>query len=186
MGRLAALMVGCIVVVAACGGDDGASLNEEEQALADLIASEILEDDEGDAPPLSTEQAQCIGDESVAAIGFDRMVEIGLGPDALGAGTDIEDVDVPDAEVDAIVDVYFDCVDVKALFTQGLLETGDVSEDSAECVADGIEDRFVRNALEAGIRGEDFGPEDDPELLQSLLQVLGDCLTPEELVQITG
>ncbi len=186
MQRLAALMVASTLVLVSCGGDGAPSLDENEQALADLIAAQLLEDDEGDAPPLSAEQAQCIGDESVAAIGFERLVEIGLGPDSLEAGTAIEDVDVPDAEVNAIIDVYFDCVDVKAIFTQGLLETGDVSEDSAECVADGIEDRFVRLALEAGIRGEEFGPDDDPELLQSLLRVLGDCLTAEELAEITG
>lgn len=187
MRQLVALVVGSALVVVACGGGDGGpALDGDEQALADLIASEILEDDEGDAPPFTADQAQCIGDESVGAIGFDRLVEVGLGPGALEAGTELQDVDLPDAEVDAIVDVYFDCVDVKALFTEGMLQTGDVSEDSAECVADGIDDRFVRTALEEGIRGEDSSLEEDPELLQSLLRVMTDCLTAEELARISG
>ncbi len=187
MRQLVALVLGSALVLAACGDDDGgSSLSANEQALADLIAAEIIDDDEGDGPPLSSDQAQCIGDRSVAAVGFDRLVEVGLGPDALEGGTSLEDVDLPDAEVDAIVDVYFECVDVKAIFTQGMLESGEVSQDSAECVADGIDERFVRTALEQGIRGEDSSLEDDPELLQSLLRVMTECLTAEELAEISG
>ena len=85
----------------------------------------------------------------------------------------------PQEDVDLFIDVTMKCVDFRSLlvaeFSQG------VSQESAECLADGIPDEFIRVAAEAGIRDEEFALEDDPDLAGEIISLVAACLSPEEL-----
>ena len=179
------------MVAAACGGDDdggGSDLSSGERALADAIADQLLDDPDDDLP-MTRAQAQCISEGMVDDVGLDKLVEIGLSEEAVRAGTGPDDVDVPDEVVNDFVDVMMDCVDMAALMVAGMTEDGDVSEDSAKCLADGIvedyED-FLEQAARSGITGEEFDVGEDARLMVGIMTLMADCFTDEEFTEIMG
>ena len=173
------------VLLGACGGGDG-DLSAEDQRLADAIAAQLTEDDDG--PPVRQAEAQCFGDRTVDKIGADRLDELGLGLAAVQAGTSPSDVDLDDGDVETMLDAFMDCVDFGQLFTDGLLEDagGAVSEGSARCIAEGIDDDFIRSAARGGITGDESSAEPDAEALSEIFGLMADCLSPEELQAVTG
>jgi hypothetical protein len=179
------------LVAASCGDDDGGSdLNSGEQKLADAIAAQMLEDDDstGDMP-MTEADADCVAQGVVSEVGVDRLVEVGLSEDAIRSGTSPEDVDLPDEVIDDFVGVFMDCVDLAEIMVAGMTEDSEISDDSAECLAEGMLDdyeEFLTLAARSGITGEEFEPDDDPDLMAGIIILMSECLTPEELSEVVG
>ena len=173
------------LVLGACGGGD-VDLSADDQRLADAIAGQLTQDDE--SLPVPQAEAQCFGERTVNEMGSDRLAALGLDLAAVEAGTSPSDVDLNDNDTDTLLDAFIGCIDFGDVFTESLLEGADggVSEDSARCIAEGIDDDTIRKAAQAGITGEELSPETDAELLSDILKLMSDCLSPEELLSVTG
>ncbi len=186
MRRALLALVVLVMVAAACGdsGGNGNGGDGDNQALVDAIKAEILETsaDDPDAPVTDAE-ATCVAEGAVDRLGVDGLLELGI--TAEGSESENPFVDATDEQLEAVTDIYLDCIDVRQLM---LNEIGsDVSQESAECVADSVaEGDFLRPVIIGSLRGEDVEFDDDPELAEAFVGIVVECLTPEELVNLGG
>jgi hypothetical protein len=91
-----------------------------------------------------------------------------------------------EAEVDALTDIAFRCVDVDAMMVTELTRSG-ISEDSARCVvAELNKTDFFRTAFAATMAGGSSDSLDDPEGMAVMLAALTECLTAAELGEMMG
>ena len=169
-----------LALLAGCGdSDDGDSSSGDGDAagsdspLAQAIAADIREDEE---MPLSEEDAQCIGAGIVDGVGEDRLAELGITTESLEAEGSIElsEFDLTDDEVDAVVDTFQECTDVRALLAEALSADGTMSAEDAECVVGELPDDLVRAALEAGQTGDE-DPDLEEEFGNQLLDAAAAC-----------
>ena len=181
--------LGCLLALvlfaSACGGDGGSDLSDEEQALADAVAVQLTEDSDDFA---SAEEAECYGEGVVSEMGFERMVELGLDQAAVESGTSPEDVELSDEDIDALLDPMIECIDFAAVFSESLTSGSDVqvSEDSADCIANGISDETIELAARSSLTGEELDADTNQEVLTEMFDLMSDCLTPEEFQAVTG
>ncbi len=82
------------------------------------------------------------------------------------------------------MDLLFDCIDVKAAIIAGMGDTGGVSDDSMNCLVDGMvgSDAF-RDALAADLSGSGAGL-DDSAMAEMIFPLIFECFSPEELAQL--
>ena len=174
------------LVLAACGGgsDDGdggggGGLDNDQQAISDAIYDQILEEDIEDSPFGPTE-ARCFSDGVARDFGVAELVELGLSADDIRSGTEPGDVDLNDSQADRMTDLMVDCVDFKSLFVEEFTAEG-VSQDSAECLADGFDADFIRALAKSELVGGGADPLTDPQLGEDLFSLITTCLSFEEL-----
>lgn len=152
--------------VAACGGGgdgDGAA----DSPLAKALAADMLA--EGDSPVSSEEDANCWAGKVVSEIGEDRLTELGMTETNL---PDIDEMDFTTDEVSTIVDSMFECVDVKAAFAAEF--ESDFGAEAAGCLADGLDEQFVKEIL----LSEMDGSEPSDEFMQNFLDIAAECDIP--------
>ena len=170
-GRLATGLVAAALAIAACGGES------DETSVARALASD-LRSEQAFAADISVEEARCVGDEVVAALGADAARSVGR--DAAGGDEDdpaeadpFELTMLDDDEIDAIGTAMEQCVTgldaiVVDLVAEGILETPDddfpVDEDEATCVGTAVasEIGFTR-LLTLGLAGGDLDGLSDDE-----------------------
>jgi hypothetical protein len=154
--RLGLLSAALILVLAACG-DDGASLNAAEQEFADALAADLIADP--DNPMTSDADASCVAEAIVAEYGTDRLGDLGIAPGALPDMGEFGP-SMSDAEQNAFVDIYFDCVDIKEAMAAGMSEgsEGVFGQAEAECVMDTFDDDTLRQGLLSELDGTDWEP----------------------------
>lgn len=170
-----------VLVAVACGGGDS-GLDDTEQAMADAIAAQMLDD--GDT---TEAEAQCVGEGVVDEMGMDRLIEVGLDRSAVESGTGPDDVELSDEDIDSLLDPMLDCIDFAAVFTESMTSGDDaISEESADCIAAGISDDTIRSAARAGLTGDEFDPVDDQDVLGEVFDLMAECLTSEEFRAVTG
>lgn len=184
--RVAAVVAGLALVVAACGDDDGGGdLSGAEEAVVDAIVAGMTGDPDPENPFADQESARCVAVGIVEDLGIERLAEVGLTADTdqpqevFGALTD--------DEIDGIVDIAFGCVDVEEEMAVMFADEG-VSMDSARCLARELNDTdFFRAAFRAGMTGDDtYDPSTDPEFMTVMLEAFTGCLTAEEMAGIMG
>ncbi len=178
------------LVAAACGGGGSDSASSEGQAYADAVASNFTEPRGGEESPISDDEANCAGTRIVEALGVERLSDAGATPESIRESDSVDDVvpDLTSEEADEIATAIYDCVDVSALFVQGFAASAaedgvTISDDKLECLANNFESsEQLRDAFtQSIITGEDPDFQTDTGLL---LEILGDCFTLEELVEI--
>ena len=98
----------------------------------------------------------------VGEVGEDRLAELGVSADNVNGGQEFDDIDFSDEEIETAGNIMLDCVDIRALMVQGMVESG-ATQDQAECIADAIPEETFRSLLVASLTGtEDVsGPEFD-------------------------
>jgi hypothetical protein len=179
---LLALAVG-VLLLGACGDDDdsgsalgnGGDLSSEEQQIVDELKSGILEDETGLI--LTDAEADCAAVGILRAVGTDRANELSDAPD----GEDNLTADEAEKSAAAMVQ----CADLRPLFVSSFTEAGEISEESAQCLADAISDDDIEAILVAGFTGdEDAAALTD--VTRKITTVMGDCLTDEEFAEIMG
>jgi hypothetical protein len=152
---------------AACGGDDdggGAS-----GPLVDAIAAELLVDNTGAGGELNEEQANCIASGIVSGIGEEQLAEYGITVDNVNP---VDEVGLSEEDAGAVADTFADCVDIRALFLEGMTADGGMPEEAMDCISDALDDETLRSFLIAGFTGGD--PEaalgEDEDLMAALMQ----------------
>ncbi|MDH3729815.1 MAG: hypothetical protein OES13_01630 [Acidimicrobiia bacterium] len=183
MTRLTALLAVMALVALACG-DSGesetAGFSPGEQSLSDAIRDSILEDPEADSP-FGTDEATCVGDEAVKAFGVDGLLELGITVDNADPGDAFEGAS--DEQIDKVIDVTLGCVDFAKAFVDAA--AGDISQESAQCLGDGLEaEGLLRPLVKAGFTDEEFDITDDPESGAKFFELIVGCLSAEELASL--
>lgn len=166
------------------------TLGGGEQAMADQIAADLVAEGGDTGLPLDEASAQCLGSQIVATFGVARLQELDAaagGEGDLGAALEL----MTPEEQAALMEVILNgaggqapCVDVQALITDSLTESG-LSAGSAECVAGALtEGTVLQDLLGSMVTGADGEGEMDPEVMTQMLTVFMTCLTPEELANM--
>ena len=93
-------------------------------------------------------------------------------------------------EAKKVIPVIKKCLDIGALFTQGILQggSGSISEKSAKCLSDALsKTTFIDSALEAAFTGNE-APNigSDPTFSSAMVNAMTTCLTPEEIKKASG
>lgn len=181
MTRFAALSAVLALVTFACG-DSGGGLDSGEQALSDAIRDSILDDPDPDSP-FGTEEATCVGDEAVRAFGVSGLLELGITVDNADPGDAFDGA--TDEQIDKIIDVTLGCVDFAQAFVDAA--AGDISQESAQCLGDGLErEGLLRPLVKAGFQNEEFDITTDPDSAEKFFGLIVDCLSAEELSLLGG
>ncbi len=185
MRRRFVLVLAVGLLVAACGGG-----GEDAAALSDAIADSLMEN-AGDDTTFEREQAECFGDEVVDRMGVDRLVAVGLSVEDIENGADPGSVDLSDEDIDAMTGAITACIDFGQLVVDGLAAEIALSDESASCLVDGINEAdFLGSFAETFFLEDDIA--DDPaaaiegEMMAALFSLLGDCLTADELGGFIG
>lgn len=138
-------------------------------SLAAALADNMMEDSAaGDSPVATREEAECWANGIVDGIGEDRLTELGVTPESVG---ELEDLALTDDEVSTVVDSLFDCADVKQAFADSF--AADFGAEAASCIAEGLDEDLVKQALSASIAGDDSQP--SAEFLEAFTQLASDC-----------
>ncbi len=167
MRKLIAMTVLLAVIAAACGGNGGVDVGDSP--LAQAMAADFLSDPE--SPFGGQDDAECFAGKVVGDIGEDRLGALGVTVDNVGQ---IEDIDFTDGEIDTVLDAIAECVDLKTAIAEQL--STQFGEEPAQCVADKLDAGLLKDAMRAGITGEDQDPSE--EFLQAFLDVAAECNVP--------
>jgi hypothetical protein len=164
------------------------NLGAEEQAMADLIAADLLTATDAGLP-IDEASARCLGGQVVTTIGLERLQELqtAAGAGDIGAALEL----MSSEEQAAVIGVILQgaggeppCLDVQGVLVDSLTESG-LSGGSAQCVAEAFtQGTVLQDLLGLALAGEAGEAEMDPEALTPLLMVFAGCLTPEELGQM--
>ena len=91
-----------------------------------------------------------------------------------------------DAEVERVAAVAMGCVDLGQTLVDEMTAAG-MSASGAECFVSRLDDAgFTRMAMIAGMKGEEFDPSTDEDLMGVMVGAGEACLTPEEMGQFFG
>ena len=179
-----------LVLLASCGGSSSSSSSSGtasktskeatsksgSSAERKKLAATFKDGFEGSSDiPISDEEADCAAGGMIDALGSKRIAEL----------EKAAKLEMTPAEAQKMVPVIKNCLDIGALFTQGILQGGAVSEKSAKCLSDALsKTSFIDKALEAAFTGVD-APE-DPAFASAMLNAMNNCLSPEELKKASG
>jgi hypothetical protein len=168
MMRKVTLLFGAgVLIVGGCGGGDSSS--SADSPLVQALSSEIYAES---ASGVSTEEeATCVADGIVTGIGEDRLETLGMTVDNVG---NIEDYEFSDDEIDVIVDSLIGCVDVKTALAQEM--TSQWGGEGAECVAENLDDEFIRSIMATALR--DPAAEMPDEFFQTFMDIAAECDLP--------
>ncbi len=181
MRRLVVLGLTVVVVATACGGD---GLGADDRAISDAIFDQMMSETTPDDPFGETE-ARCFSDGVVRDIGVAELTALGLTAEAISAGTEPADVDLSTEQIDTMTDLMVECVDFRTVFVEEFTSEG-VSAESANCLADGFDDDFLKALARAELAGEGADPTQDPAQAEKFFNLITDCLSFEELSDLGG
>lgn len=165
MKRLLLALVAGALFLAACGDDDdggvlsrgGGSevpdLSAEEQEQADRVVASLRSDPGG--PPLSDDEAECVGARIVTELGVERTKTIEWESSEMPALT------TDDAR--GIARAMTDCADLRSMLAESIAEDGEITPDQAECFGQALSDDELVDIL-AFAFGSDMSQASDAEL----------------------
>ncbi len=178
--RALATTAALALAATACGGDDdgggGAGGGGDDVAeaadtpIGRALTAQFLEDDE-ETVVQTEEQARCLSGRIVNDIGEDRLTEAGVTAEDVG---DVTDYDFRPEEIDTIVDAMFGCIDIRASFIESFEQ--DFGADGAECVANELDQDFVKELMRSEFTGGSEEP--TPEFIQAFLDIAAKCDLP--------
>lgn len=181
MRRRFALVIALGLIVAACGGG-----GEDASALSGAIADAMMVN-AGDDTPFEREQAECFGDEVVDAMGVERLVAVGLSVEDIENGAEPGSVDLTDDDIDKMTDAITSCIDFGRLVVDEMAADVEISDDSSQCLVDGINEAdFLRAFAESSFFDEDVPQDVTNEMNATLLGLISECLTVDELSSFIG
>lgn len=145
--------------------DDGAPA--ENVSVAAALASQLRADP--DSPVRTDEEAACMSSQVVDRFGEDRLLEIGVTAESTGS---IEDLGFTTDEITTVVDVMFECIDVRDRIADEL-ET-QFGEEAATCIADELDQETLSFMISLAFQG---GIEADlpPDFLEMFIALMQGC-----------
>ena len=147
--------------VAACGDDDGGA---DAQPFIDALSEELQADEDA---PLTEDEADCVAEGSVEAMGVDFLVENDITPEQLAEAEGPQDLDVEVSEEQArnTAEALFSCdIDIAASMLPA-----DASDEAVACVEDNLDIDVFVDALTAEYLGN---PEESQELFAPVFEAL--------------
>jgi hypothetical protein len=183
MRRVLLALVAGVLLLGACGDDDGGSaldgggddLSADEQELVDELKSSLVEEDSG--LTLTDAEADCAAVGVLRAVGAERARELSDAPDG-------ED-NLTEDEAEKAATAMVACTDLRPIFVSSFTEGGEISEESATCLADAITDDDIKAILVTGFTGaEDVSVLTD--LTRKITGAMSECLTDEEFADMAG
>ena len=140
-------------------GSSGGSADAE---LADAIAASLAADDAAatDIAFGSVFDTECMGTESVAALGGAERAESEYGITAAAVSADgdlLEGVALSESDAVALVGAYGSCGDFRELLTLGFTSSGATPE-QADCVVSALPDDIVERSLVEDFQQIEDGP----------------------------
>ncbi len=147
-----------VVVTAAAGllfsacGESGASLSADEQAVADQISEQFIEEFASfEGSDLGKSDGDCVGEKYVQELGTERLAELQVTAEDASA---ISDADFSADEGKKNLSIMKDCVGLDKFLINSFRASG-VEKTDAECVIEKVD----MGALE-----DSFGDPEDEEL----------------------
>jgi hypothetical protein len=137
-----------------------------------LMVEGMTEDGE-----VTTEQAECLSGD----LSDDELVSLLTGAFTQGA----DDLEVDPSLYEPLADAMLNCMDFGALLVEEFTSAGDLSTDSAECLADAISDDLLREVIIAGMTGAESSSA-EAALAREVMSAAPECLTDEELSGLGG
>jgi len=175
MRRLIPLAIVVALVAAACGDDTPSA----DPAMVASLSQRIAENQSGSGGfDMTDEEVECF------AIG---IIEL-FGDERITAGMDLDFSDfmatATSGERRETVDIMFGCVDLGDDLARELGGGTELSEESAQCLADTMldSDAFRDATAESFVSESD--PFQDPELVAELLPLMLECLTAADLAEL--
>jgi hypothetical protein len=156
--------------------DEDASNDPERQAYVDAFVSSSSDD------TLSDEENQCFGEAVVDSVGVDKLAEV-VTPDevreAAGAVPSDLGVEVTQDEGEAFYDLVSECVDIEAMFAEGITGDDSVPEDAKECLVEQFDGDFLRGFyVSLYVQGSE-GFASDEDLMNQMQAAYTECgITP--------
>lgn len=150
--------------------------------MADAIRFDLTNrPDDQDYWTLSDDEAECAADGIIAAIGADRLTELGYQPGVAGSG--LPQIALTTAEREDVTAKLVDCVDLEEMAAALLFGAGRISPGSATCMARILAKAGVPAAwLESWVTGADMDPlADDAALSRTMSSAAEVCLDPNDL-----
>jgi hypothetical protein len=169
MKRMLLAVSVAVFVLGACSSGD----RSEDELVADLKEG-LLEEDTGFG--LTEEEADCAAQGIFDAVGLERAREIDE--------SDNDDLSLTPDEAELAAQAMVGCANVRPLFVSSFTEAGDVSDESASCLADAITDEQLVALFAAAFSGAD-GTEVQSEMTTSITDAMPTCLTEEELASLS-
>lgn len=157
-----------------------------DAAFVDAITAAVLADQPGAGAPLGETEARCMAEGIVDELGVEGLLELGLSVEAIEQGETLEDAALSEEQAGDIADATIGCLDIAELMA-AQFPPGAVSDESLECLGDRLaEAASFRQFVIDGILGRESGSfEDaDPETQVEFTEIITDCLTAEELVEL--
>jgi hypothetical protein len=177
MRRLIPLAIVLALGATACGDDTPSA----DPALVSGLRRQISASQQGSGPlEMTDDEIECF------AIGIIDL----FGAERITASLDLEFSEfmstATPGERRTVVDTMFDCADLGPALAAELAGGGDISADSARCLADSLlaSEAFRDATAESFASSSD--PFDDPELVGELLPVMLQCLSAEDLAELGG
>ena len=163
------------------GNDDGGSSGDD--ALREEYVAAITGSVQADGSPFDTEQATCLAEGMVDAIGVDTIQAAGVTPEDIAAPDsdsqfDTVAEDLTEEQATAVVDVIFggECFSFGELLASQMGEDGpEIDEEQASCIGDafGENEAFKQAFVDALLTGED-----NPEVAAAfgdILSIFAEC-----------
>lgn len=141
--RLGGSLLGVFIVLTgvliSCSSEDGGDAADTPfgRTLTEKFLEEGGVNDEG--------EARCVAGCFVDSLGEDRLTELGFTPENIDM---IEGVEFSEDAITQMVDVYFTCVDVRAVIRTNL--ASESGEDVAERVATRLPEQVLRDFVATG------------------------------------
>jgi hypothetical protein len=122
------------------------------------------------------EQAECLSRD----LTDDELVEVLTAAFVDGDGTEVDA-----ALYEPLADAMLNCMDFGALLVEQFAAGGQLSQDSAQCLADAISEDLLRELIIAGMTGGETSAA-EASLTREVMSAAPDCLTDEELSGLGG
>jgi hypothetical protein len=172
-----------ILALACCGGGDEAT--ELSDAIGESLWRQSQADPETETflPGFTEDDADCLGELTVDVIGYENLVEAGVTPESVREVGALSLPSVPTEQEDTFIEGMVECFDFPAALTAAAASDMGISEESARCLIDGLmEDPAFRSSMKDAVFAASSGdPFSDPEAMGALFDLVGTCLTDEEL-----
>ena len=175
MRRFLVLTVATVLLVAACGDDDTGNNDDE---LVSGLTEQILSDSGTDDIAFDEADAACFAVGLIDEFGGERMVA------AMDQEFEEFMAAASGAERRQVVDLMLECVDFGAMLTAEFA-TG-LSAESSECLSTAfVGSEAFRDALADSMSGSATDPFDDQAVMEDLLPIMFECVSAEELIQLS-
>lgn len=180
MRRNVVVMLVMVLLVVGCGDDEG--LSGEEQEFVDAVVRMSTQDVDPSDPFGGAEVARCYAERLVTELGVDRLAELGVTPDNISESSEAMFSLMTEEEIQVLIDIGLECMDFESFMVDRMVAEG-LSQESAECYIDELAKTDVlRQMMIGGMEeGEDYRPDQDPELMPLMMEAATKCLTPEEM-----